>query len=96
MTNEIHEAYESYIVLGQQIKELTALRKTAQSVIQGYHANTEQQIITEDGFKSQVISQTSRGLDESLLIAKFGAEALADCYVTKQKTNFRCERLING
>lgn len=96
MTTEIREAYDNYVNLGEQIKQLTAARKAAQTIIQRYHADTEQQLITEDGFKSQIISQTSRSLDENLLIAKFGAESLQDCYTTKSKNNFRCERIING
>lgn len=96
MTDEVKLAYTNYTNLGAEIKELTAQRKAAQAIIQQYHADTDRQLITEDGFKSQIISQTSRSLDESLLIAKFGAEALADCYVTKTKTNFRCDCILNG
>ena len=98
MTNETLAAYEAYVTLGEQIKTLTAQRKTAQATIKAYHDSENLSIITEAGFKSQIIPQVStvNMIDEAKLIAKFGADAIADCYTTKTTTkmNFRCDRLL--
>ena len=98
MTNETRAAYEAYVTLGEQIKSLTAKRKTAQATIKKYHDDLNLSVITEAGFKSQIIPQVSVStvLDEEKLIAKFGADALSECYTTKTSTkmNFRCDRLL--
>ena len=98
MTNETLAAYEAYVTLGEQIKSLTDKRKKAQSVIKKYHETENLSVITEAGFKSQIIPQVSVStvLDEAKLIAKFGADALSECYTTKTSTkmNFRCDRLL--
>ena len=98
MTNETLAAYEAYVTLGEQIKSLTAKRKTAQATIKKYHDDLNLSVITEAGFKSQIIPQvsTTTALDEEKLIAKFGADALKDCYTTRATTkmNFRCDRLL--
>ena len=98
MTNETRAAYEAYVTLGEQIKSLTAKRKTAQATIKKYHDDLNLSVITEAGFKSQIIPQVStvNMIDEEKLIAKFGADAIADCYTTKTSTkmNFRCDRIL--
>ena len=98
MTNETLAAYEAYVTLGEQIKSLTDQRKKAQAVIKKYHETENLSVITEAGFKSQIIPQVStvNMIDEAKLIAKFGADAIADCYTTKTSTkmNFRCDRIL--
>lgn len=96
MTTEVKNAYVDYVELGEKIKELTDLRKKAQAKIQKHHVELGLDLICEDGFKSQVIPQTTKTLDKALLIQKFGEEAVNECYVTGTKMNFRCERLILG
>ena len=59
MTNETRAAYEAYVTLGEQIKSLTAKRKTAQATIKKYHDDLNLSVITEAGFKSQIIPQVS-------------------------------------
>lgn len=96
MEQNIKQAYEDYVALGVLIKEKTAQRKNAQRIIENYHTTSGLKIITEDGFKSQIIDKETTALDKDKLIAKFGEEALADCYTTKQSTSFRCDRMLLG
>lgn len=96
MEQNIKKAYEDYVTLGALIKEKTAQRKKAQDIIEKYHETSGLKVITEDGFKSQIIDKETTSLDKAKLIAKFGEEALADCYTTKASTSFRCDRLLLG
>lgn len=96
MEAQVKKAYEDYVTLGALIKEKTAQRKKAQGIIQKYHEETGLKIIEEDGFKSQILDVEKRTLDKDKLIAKFGEDALADCYTTTNSNSFRCDRLICG
>lgn len=96
MEQNVKQAYEDYVARGVLIKEKTVQRKNAQRIIENYHTASGLKIITEDGFKSQIIDKETTALDKDKLIAKFGEEALADCYTTKQSTSFRCDRMLLG
>lgn len=96
MEKKVKTAYEDYIRLGDEIKKLQERRKKAQGIIKKYHADTKQAVIIEEGFKSQIVATSSTSLVEDKVIEKFGADKLADCYVTKDGTNFKCVKLIEG
>ena len=96
MTQETLKAYQDYMELGAQIKALTDLRNNAKAIIKGYHAETDLQTINENGFKSMIVPETRRSLDQAKLEKKFGKDAIADCWTETKTTNFKVYRVVNG
>lgn len=96
MENNVREAYEKYVALGEEIKRLTEERAQAQAEIKRLHKERGMDMICEDGFKSQLIPQVTKALNKARVVEKFGEEQLADCWTETTKTNFRCERMVNG
>lgn len=96
MDKKVLDAYNAYVTLTEEIAKLNEQKKLAQAEIKKYHAEQKSLVIESDGFKSQIIEQTSKSLSKELIEKKFGITIGDDCYVVKSKENFRCVKIVNG
>jgi len=74
MTNEIKNAYSTYIEISAKIKKLNTELEKAKKIIKDYHNATGKKVIIEDGFKSTLSPANRASLSQALLEKKFNIQ----------------------